>query len=1044
MKISRIISALLVTATVLGSMIFVSIPAGAEPITNSYVDENGRTWVDASGEPIRKYSSAPTSSSSGSGSKGDDDKETVDKNNAFSSISQKLETMILVKEQNGYKIYYEPYTGEVAFVESATGAFITTNPYDINDTYCVSSGQSSKYSVSESIKKQLLSQIKLTYIDTLNSAKVVEMYSYEEAAERDQITMKMTKDGIRVEYALGEPAVQRLVPRLISVERYQRLILEPYEAALAELENTDPKEYSDAYVWYERLTSNMQLYDPFAEGVSEAQIKQWQNLFPITKTMAVYACDTSIPAAELRKLEVRVKKYCPQYTYEELAYDNQETGYIAKDQNPPRFTMALEYKVRADGKGIEVRLPANGISFDETLYQLQDVTILPYMGAGSDQYNGYSFLPDGSGTIIRYEDFFKSDVNISGQMYGEDDAYHEMSGGTANQMRLPVFGGVTNYSDPTDDDIRDTDKVYDDSGFLAIITEGDSLATLTCRYEATHPFKSVYASFTPRPSDTYNLADSISVGSSDSEWTVTSSRRYTGSYTINYIMLSGENGSGYEPTYYGMAEAYRDYLTDIGALKKIDDAEDDLPLFVESFGSTTGTDRVLSFPVTVDVPLTTFENVRSMASELKDSGIKNVNFKLTGFANGGLDSTVPYKLKWQKSLGGKSGFEDLVSFSKDNGVGIYPDFDLAYINATDTMDGVSMKNHAVKTIDGRYSRQKTYDTGYQMFVQTHAVALSPSVYDRFYDKFSGYYNDYSNGCISLSTLGKDLNSDFDEDDPYHREDTKEFTEATLEKAANDNGSVMISGGNAYALKFADIITDMALTSSDYSRSSESIPFAGMVLHGSKIYTGTPINMEGDIKESILRSIENGASLLFTLSYQNTQSLKSNEQWSAYYSIAYENWKADVTKYYNELNEAIGDLQDKYIVGHGFIDAVRVKDTDEAEADEAKLEAVEAELKAELVEENQVKILANRRAQRRGEALPYADVLDPDSITVSAEALAEERGKLEEKYNTERGSVVLVEYEGGVSFILNYNSYDITVQLDGETYSVEAMGFYRVG
>ena len=51
---------------------------------------------------------------------------------------------------------------------------------------------------------------------------------------------------------------------------------------------------------------------------------------------------------------------------------------------------------------------------------------------------------------------------------------------------------------------------------------------------------------------------------------------------------------------------------------------------------------------------------------------------------------------------------------------------------------------------------------------------------------------------------------------------------------------------------------------------------------------------------------------------------------------------------------------------------------------------------------------------------------------------------EAKYDTTRGSVVRVEYEGGTSFILNYNSFDITVNYDGQEITIGAMGFERIG
>ena len=49
-----------------------------------------------------------------------------------------------------------------------------------------------------------------------------------------------------------------------------------------------------------------------------------------------------------------------------------------------------------------------------------------------------------------------------------------------------------------------------------------------------------------------------------------------------------------------------------------------------------------------------------------------------------------------------------------------------------------------------------------------------------------------------------------------------------------------------------------------------------------------------------------------------------------------------------------------------------------------------------------------------------------------------------KYNTPEGSIVRVDYEGGTTFILNYNSYDVTVEYEGQTYEIEAMGFAKIG
>ena len=121
------------------------------------------------------------------------------------------------------------------------------------------------------------------------------------------------------------------------------------------------------------------------------------------------------------------------------------TGYEGDDAAPPRFRLALEYKI-VDG-GFEVRLPANGIEFDEEAYQFDTVQILPYFGTGSNTYCGYTMIPDGSGSLIRFEDVKGITYNISGQVYGADYAYHEISGQHSEVMRWPVWGVVTDYGE---------------------------------------------------------------------------------------------------------------------------------------------------------------------------------------------------------------------------------------------------------------------------------------------------------------------------------------------------------------------------------------------------------------------------------------------------------------------------------------------------------------------------------------------------------------------------------------------------------------------
>ena len=934
------------------------------------------------------------------------DKASVDYiNQYFATPEEKLETMDIAYEKDGIRLYVDEESGEVAYVNTKTGEKLFTNPYDVAS----STGN-------ETTKYEILSQIIVTFQDSVGQERI--FTSYEEAAERGQIVVENIKGGIRVEYTIGREQSKILVPRLISMDRFEEMILAPlYEVFGDELYNPrsqdtkvfDVQKVLSYFMVYSvdkldlsaKERQNMEntyggLYDDLIS--SDAQYARALKKFPIVETMPVYVFDPDASEAELANAEEIIMKYCPEYTYEELEYDHILTEYKSDDANPPVFRMALEYK--ADESGLSVRLPANGIRFNESIYTLEHIQILPYMGAGNSAYEGYNFFPDGSGTLFDFQSLNTNQTRaVSGKVYGTDFAYHEITGTYQKTIRYPVFGIVENtryytytkYDKETGEKISENkvagniveaieahkagetvnfcngqvEKLLDQydgtisasqtietetvekRGFVCIIEEGDALASLSTYHAgALSDYNTVKMQFTPRPKDSYNISDSISVGS-NSEWTVVSDRKYTGNYMMKYITLSdaetAEDNTVYDASWFGMAVAYRDYLTANGVITKLEAEEltDDIPLYIETFGTIETTEKILSIPVTVMAPLTTFENVETMYKELSEQGMKNINFKLTGYANGGMQYTMPGKLKFEKAVGGNKGFQALLDAAnkankeENANFGVFPDFDFAYTMNDEMFDGHSAYKHNARTIDDRYASKKVYKATQQKYENYHEMVISPAYFADFYEKLKGNYADKYEGVlgISVSTLGNALNSDFDEDEPYNREDSKEFTVEAFKHFSENYSEVMTDGGNAYVWKYVDHILGVSLDSSRYNFAGEAVPFVGVVLHGSIRFAGDPLNMEGDLKYAMLKAIENGASPYFVLSYQNTQVLKEDELLSKYYSIRYDIWNDDIINTYAQINAVLSDVQDKYIVGHSFLSgATRVPDADEFTSD----------------------------------------------------------------------------------------------------------------
>ena len=218
-------------------------------------------------------------------------------------------------------------------------------------------------------------------------------------------------------------------------------------------------------------------------------------------------------------------------------------------------------------------------------------------------------------------------------------------------------------------------------------------------------------------------------------------------------------------------------------------------------------------------------------------------------------------------------------------------------------------------------------------------------------------------------------------------------------------------------------------------------------------------MAGDINYEFLKCIENGANLYFTLSMQNTSLLKEDIEFNKYYSVSFDIWYDEVVEYYNKLNDILGNLQTKKIVGHEFLIGERVPSAEEIAADkinDAKLaeETAEAERiaaeKADKAEKLAERLKAAEIERLKAEALANGEEwIDEEeeeettTTTVEEEEVEEDTGYKYTKYTSDEGRIVKVTYEGGTSFILNYNNFEITVADGGKTYTIGALDYVKI-
>ena len=735
-----------------------------------------------------------------------------------------------------------------------------------------------------------------------------------------------------------------------------------------------------------KITNAYTLQNPNDDKLTDARRSEMYSNYPITEEgIAIYVYAQSSQPATKRSYANIIRANCPEYTYAMMYAQENVCGYVDNSVQQPVFRCALEYAFNSDGS-LSVRLPASSISFDEAKYVLDKITPLQYFGGADMTYDGYVFYPDGSGTIIDFNDFYSDSktvgIHLVAPIYGLDYCYSEIDTikGIAfrEQVTMPVYGMVNEVPATAATQLAygvETVK----NGYFAILEEGSALANLAVTSGGvSHRFIGAYAYYTPYPSDVYDLSETLSVGSLGI-YKIVSKSKYAGSYTTRYVMLTDEEvgnaaygkDSFYVSDYVGMATYYRDFLKNNGVLTALEGLNEDLPLYIEVLGAMDITAKFLSFPVTKTIPLTTFEDISQIYDELskceefvvakiaeykllaeqekdevqkyqytkqaeryeelvgKIQNIKNINFKLTGFANGGLDATYPAKLKWVKACGGASDFEDLVAEAKTISAAdgynfsLYPEFDFMFVNRTATLDGISEKDSIALMVDNRYASKQIYNSVVQEFERFYTLVVSPDALDGLYNKFNKKYSSYENYNVSISTVGTNLNSNFDKDNPINREDAMGMIEDVLDTMVNEHGySVMTDTGNVYTVEYATHILNAPIDSSHHRYTSYTVPFTAMILHSYVNYTGTPINYSGSPAYDRLRAIESGAALYYIVCFQNSSYLKDNEDLSKYYGVDYHNWFDSIVEDYKILNDLIGGLQDYEIVDHKILLAER--------------------------------------------------------------------------------------------------------------------------
>ena len=543
----------------------------------------------------------------------------------------------------------------------------------------------------------------------------------------------------------------------------------------------------------------------------------------------------------------------------------------------------IPFEVFLENGELVTKIDTDNISISDKSLKITEISVTPYFLRGTAYDDGYLFLADGSGALIRFGTEVKSTSLYSRPIYGAEptvttsDDYLRTDEET---VHMPVWGVSVNGS-----------------AVVAIGEDGEASGTLnaaSCGQISS--YANVYTSYKLLNSIMYNL------GNYDTEIYDKISET-VGTILTKYIFLSDEAAD-----YNGMANAYRGYLIDkYGLTENVYNKG----VYLDIYASTLKTVSVIGVPYQKAVLLTSADQLNEILNKLGESGLSDITLLYRNWNNKELFGKKVSSASPSRSVISE---KELLSFVDSEDIRFYP----AVMNLQ-TYSGGSYLGHisnASYSITGlpyswhNYSKSTLNDTGKAYY------RISLEKFSNVFEKFLKSSEKIGFERLAFGDIASSLYCDF-RGTGYRRTSSTEIMSKALKKAKEQTGSLMLDSANAYAVPYADIIYSAPICHSGQDILDESVPFYSEVLSGIVECVASPMNCTNSGDNPELYAAAFGTGLCYSWIYEKADMLLGTEL-SGLASINFESSYDAVTKKFLKFKELAEKTDGCRILKHSYL------------------------------------------------------------------------------------------------------------------------------
>jgi hypothetical protein len=763
----------------------------------------------------------------------------------------------VVLENDYLSLRFLPDTTEIILTNKSNGVQWRSNPLGAGED-----------PLADAITQYMMeSQFALDYAD--NSGVGMTLHSSIYSVQRGAYEYEVVDGVLEVRYTVGDIARNFHIPPAMTEERML--------------------EFLEKMEWENRMfvESTYRLYNinNLFESDNRSQLLED---YPDLAKMKLYVLRATTP--EYMKEEAEGYFKDAGYTNQDFSEDS-ERYTVTGASSKPAFSITLRYIL--DGRSLVVNVPFDKIGF-RPVYPITKLDIMPFMGAGDINDNGYMLVPDGSGALIYFNNGRQNQNPYSIDVYGHDEAMWREAILTDDKAPYPAFGIQKNGN-----------------ALFCVIEEGSAYASIYADVSGRNcSWNRVYPTFSMVHKAQMDIA-----GRSQRKVFLYEPNLPEGeSITLRYTPCA-------EDGYMGMAKEYRSWLiNNYPNLKGRRITESSVPVAVEIVGAVNKTQHRLGLPMDLPLRLTSYKEAESMIKDFAGFGWKNVYVKLNGWFNRSVDHTVPTKIKLISSLGSKRDFTNIISTAAKNNYSVYPEVDFMFMRDVGAFSGFNLYRDAARYVSR--DRVQRYPYSFIWFGERKQwgklnYLSRPVVINRMIDNFMKKASSYGISNIAFRNMGSRLAGDYHDRRHVSREASMMMREQKFDQLAQSGKGILVNGGFVYSVPWASIVTDMQLDDQGYGITDTAIPFYQIVLRGLVPYTGLAINLAEDYTKNLLKSVESGSGLYFSFMAEETAELQETK-FRQFYANEYGKWKQDADSLYQRFNADFGHLYNQLITNHTIL------------------------------------------------------------------------------------------------------------------------------